>query len=203
MSVKHGLLAILDRRSMHGYELRRELADELGPDWALNFGQVYSTLDRLLRDGLVVQSETVASAAAPDRKLYTVTPSGRAELHRWFLAPLEGVEAGRDELYAKIMLALTGDLDVEQVTQAQRKGLLRVIATLTAEKERLDPDLDLAATLHIDLLIGRTDAFLRWLDTAEARIRRAAQTGASGLSARTGTRRVLVAPAEVDQKERT
>ena len=201
MSVKHGLLAILDRRSMHGYELRRELVDELGPDWALNFGQVYTTLERLVRDGLVVQSETLSSASAPDRKLYTVTPSGRTELRRWFLAPVEGVEAGRDELYAKIMLALTGDLDVEQVTQAQRKGLLKAIGSLTAAKEDLDPDLDLAATLHIDLLIGRTDALLRWLDTAEARIRRATQTGASGVDARAGTHLVPVVPTEADEKE--
>ena len=79
MSVKHGLLAVLDRRSMHGYELRKELVDGLGPEWNVNYGQVYSTLERLVRDGLCVQSETVSVADAPDRKLYTVTPAGRAD----------------------------------------------------------------------------------------------------------------------------
>ena len=73
MSVKHGILAVLERRSMHGYELRRDLEDELGPAWAVNYGQIYTTLERLVRDGLVVQSETVSTADAPDRKLYTVT----------------------------------------------------------------------------------------------------------------------------------
>ncbi len=80
MSVKHGLLAVLNRRSMHGYELRKELVDGLGPEWNVNYGQVYSTLERLVRDGLCVQSETVSVVDAPDRKLYTVTPAGRAEL---------------------------------------------------------------------------------------------------------------------------
>ena len=90
MSVKYGLLAVLDRHSMHGYDLRRELEVELGPEWAVNYGQIYSTLERLVRDGLVVQSETVSSAEAPDRKLYTVTPGGRAELREWFLTPVGG-----------------------------------------------------------------------------------------------------------------
>jgi len=183
MSVRHGLLAILNRRSMHGYELRRELIDELGPEWTVNYGQIYSTLERLVRDGLVVQSETVTTAEAPDRKLYTVTPAGRTALRQWFLAPPEGVETGRDELFAKIALALTGDVDVEQVIHAQRKGQLRAIGLLTELKEQLDPDLDLAAMLYADLSIAKTDAVLRWLDNAEARIRKAARNSPSGISA--------------------
>ena len=87
MSVRHGLLAVLNRRSMHGYELRKELVDGLGPEWNVNYGQIYSTLERLVRDGLCVQSETVSVVDAPDRKLYTVTPAGRAELRSWFLTP--------------------------------------------------------------------------------------------------------------------
>lgn len=173
MSVKHGILALLDRRSMHGYELGRELADELGPGWAVNYGQIYSTLERLSRDGLVVQSETVSSAEAPDRKLYTVTPAGRTELRRWFLSPVEGAETGREELYAKIMLGLTGDVDIEDVIQAQRKGQLRRIGELTAIKEDVDPELELGTVLQLDMFILKTEAVVRWLDIAEERIRKA------------------------------
>jgi len=182
MSVKHGLLAALNRRSMHGYELRKELVDGLGPEWNVNYGQIYSTLERLVRDGFLVQSATVSVEAAPDRKLYTVTPAGRAELRRWFLAPAGGADAGRDELYAKIVLGLTGDVDVEQIIQAQRKGLLRRIGLLTELKEQLDPELDLAAVLQVDLSIAKTDAVIRWLDTAEARIRKAAESQPSGIA---------------------
>lgn len=182
MSVRHGLLAVLERRSMHGYELRRELADELGPDWEVNYGQIYSTLERLLRDGLVVQSETVSSADAPDRKLYTVTPAGRSELRRWFLSPVDGAEAGRDELFAKVILGLTGDIDVAEIIQAQRKGQLLRIGRLTELKEARDPDVDLVEVLQLDLAIMKTDAVLRWLDTAEAKIRKSASSPPHGVS---------------------
>jgi len=170
MSVKHGLLAVLNRRSMHGYELRKELVDGLGPEWNVNYGQIYSTLERLVRDGLCVQSETVSVSDAPDRKLYTVAPAGRSELRNWFLTPTDGAEAGRDELYAKIALGLTGDVDVVQVIQAQRKGLLRRIGVLTSLKEQLDPELDLTAMLQVDLSIAKTDAIIRWLDTAKVAV---------------------------------
>lgn len=182
MSVKHGILALLNRRSMHGYELGRELSDELGEGWAVNYGQVYSTLERLARDGFVVQSETIPSAEAPDRKLYTVTPAGRTELRRWFLTADEHAETGREELYAKVMLALTGDIDLEEVIHAQRKGQLRRIGQLTEIKEQLDPELELGSVLQLDMFILKTEAVLKWLDTSEARIRRAAATRPSGVT---------------------
>lgn len=179
MSVKHGLLALLDRRSMHGYELRRELEAELGPEWSVNYGQVYSTLERLVRNNLVVQSETVVSHDAPDRKLYTVTPAGRAELHAWFTTPVDGSESGRDELYAKIVLGLTGDVPYDELIHAQRKGLLRRMGALTEIKEQLDPDLDLARVLQTEMVIAKTEAVIRWLDTAETRIRKSAERGST------------------------
>lgn len=158
---------------MHGYELRRELETELGADWAVNYGQIYTTLERLVRDGLVVQSDTVAVSDAPDRKLYTVTPAGRTELRRWFLAPVEGSEVRRDELFAKIVLGLTSDVDVSQILHVQRKCELRHMAELTTLKEQHDLELDLAAVLQLDLFIMRTESTIRWLDTAEAKIRKA------------------------------
>lgn len=173
MSVRHGILALLDRRSMHGYELGRELSDQLGSGWAVNYGQIYSTLERLSRDGFIVQSETVSSAEAPDRKLYTVTPAGRTELRCWFLTPVESADTGREELYAKIMLGLTGDVDIEDVIHAQRKGQLRRIGELTAMKERLDQALHLESVLQLDMFILKTEAVIRWLDIAEERIRKA------------------------------
>ena len=184
MSVKHGILAVLDRRSMHGYELRRELEGELGPDWAVNYGQIYSTLERLVRDGLVVQSDTVAVSDAPDRKLYTITPAGRTELRQWFLSPVAGAENRRDELFAKIVLGLTSDVDVGEIIQAQRKGELRRIGELTKLKESRDIALDLAEVLQLDMLILRTESTIRWLDTAEAKIAKAAASAPTGVDER-------------------
>lgn len=200
MSVRYGLLAVLDRRSMHGYELRRELEDELGSEWAVNYGQIYSTLERLVRDGAVVQSETVSSAEAPDRKLYTVTPSGRTDLHQWFMSPVEGVESGRDELFAKVVLALTGGVDVDAVIQVQRKSQLRRIGLLTEFKEQCDPEVELTAVLQFDLSIMKSEAVIRWLDMAEARIRKAAGVEAVQEGTPEGG---AVTPAHVDTVERS
>ena len=174
MSVRYGMLAILDRRSMYGYELRNELEAELGDEWSVNYGQVYSTLERLLRDNLVVQSDTVSVDDAPDRKLYTLTPAGRTELRRWFLTPIDGGDIHRSELFAKVILGLTSDVDVDEIIQAQRKSELKRMAALTALKEDRDPSLDLAEVLQLDMFILRSEATSRWLDTAEAKIRKAA-----------------------------
>jgi len=130
----------------------------------------------------VVQSEILSSAEAPDRKLYTVTPAGRTELRRWFLAADESAETGREELFAKIMLALTGDVDVTDVLQAQRKGQLRRIGQLTELKEQLDPDLDLSMVLQLDLFILKTEAVIRWLNTAETKIEKSAALGPDGVT---------------------
>jgi DNA-binding PadR family transcriptional regulator len=199
VSVKHGLLSVLERRSMHGYELRRELADGLGSAWALNYGQVYSTLERLVRDGMVVQSETVASGDAPDRKLYTITPAGRAELRNWFLTPADGAETGRDELYAKILLSFTSDVPAAEVFQAQRRGQLRRIALLTELKERLDPQLELAEILQADLSIAKTDAAIKWLGTAEAKLKKSAASTPQGVAPT--ARQAVGSQAETPQRQ--
>ena len=170
MSVRYGMLALLERRSMHGYELGRELKGELGVEWAVNYGQVYTTLERLVRDGFVVQSDTVEVADAPDRKLYTLTPAGRVELRRWFLSPVEGAEVRRDELFAKILFGLTSDVDVTEIIQVQRKRELRRMAELTAAKELRDAALDVAEVLQFDMHILRAEATVRWLEIAEAKI---------------------------------
>lgn len=162
---------------MHGYDVRRELESELGAEWSVNYGQVYTTLERLVRDGLVVQSDTIVGADAPDRKLYTVTPAGRTALKQWFLTPVTAGEANRDELFAKLMLGLTSDVEVADIIQTQRKSELRRIAELTALKESMDPALDLPEVLQIDLQILRTEAVIRWLDIAESKIARTAAAG--------------------------
>ena len=105
------------------------------------------------------------------------------------------------------MLGLTGDVDVEQVIQAQRKGLLRRIGLLTALKEQLDPELDLTAMLQVDLSIAKTDAVIRWLDTAEAKILKAAASTPRGVAggqrrAQPGSLESELEPDAVEAEER-
>ena len=82
MSVKHALLGILSRQPRHGYELKREFDDALGDFWSLNFGQIYTTLERLQADGLVEHQE-VSQHDKPDKKVYRITDQGLAEFYDW------------------------------------------------------------------------------------------------------------------------
>jgi DNA-binding PadR family transcriptional regulator len=176
MSIRHGLLALLERGPRHGYQLRAEFDAATGSTWPLNVGQVYSTLDRLERDGLVAQD------GAPDiegRIAYRLTDAGRAEVTGWFGSPVSPKGAPRDELAIKLALAVTTPgVDVLAVVQTQRTGTMTGLQELTRLKARGGdppggPD-DLAWSLVLDSLVFRAEAEIRWLDHCEARVARAA-----------------------------
>ncbi|MBE0447127.1 MAG: PadR family transcriptional regulator [Actinobacteria bacterium] len=182
MSVKYGILAILSRRPFYGYELKQEIEMELGVNWSVNYGQIYTTLDRLERGGFVILSGTVVVSDAPDRKLYTITPAGRDELNKWFLSPLTKIENLRDEFYAKVILSLTSSIPTEDVLQIQRKAELQKLHELTNLKERADQAIELPWILQLDLAILHTEATLRWLNMCEARLRKLKDIYKEGLA---------------------
>src|SRR5215510_1687957 len=103
MSVRHGLLALLERGPMYGYQLRVAFEESTGGTWPLNIGQVYTTLSRLERDGLVRALPSNDGGQRP----YEITATGRAELAMWFASPIEHGDRPRDELAIKLALALT------------------------------------------------------------------------------------------------
>ena len=104
MSIRHGLLALLERGPSHGYQLRAEFDAATGATWPLNVGQVYTTLDRLARDGLVAQD---GEPDSDGRIAYRITDGGRRELTSWFASPVTRQGAPRDELAIKLALAVT------------------------------------------------------------------------------------------------
>ncbi len=175
MSIKHGLLALLERGPSHGYQLRAEFDAATGATWPLNVGQVYSTLDRLQRDGLVAQD---GDADAEGRIAYRITDDGRDELNAWFRSPVSAKSAPRDELSIKLALAVTTPgVDVLGVVQTQRTATMTTLQELTRLKGRAtDAEADLAWTLVLDSLVFRAEAEIRWLDHCEARVGRAAAT---------------------------
>ena len=132
MSVRQGLLALLATEPMYGARLRSEFEARTGGTWPLNVGQVYTTLDRLVRDGLV------ESAGTPDvdgRIAYRLTPAGHAELGAWWVTPVDRTNTPRDELTIKLALAVTAPgIDVQRVVQAQRTAKLRHLHDLTRLK---------------------------------------------------------------------
>lgn len=171
MSIRHGLLALLERGPSHGYQLRAEFDAATGATWPLNVGQVYTTLDRLERDGLVVQD---GEPDADGRIAYRLTDTGRDEVRGWFASPVSSKSAPRDELAIKLALAVTTPgVEVLAVVQTQRTGTMRALQELTRLKTRADGD-DLAWSLVLDSLVFRAEAEIRWLDHCEARVARAA-----------------------------
>ena len=166
--VKNGLLALLERGPMYGYQLRSEFEASTGATWPLNVGQVYTTLARLERDGLV---EPVGEADAEGRVTYRITEAGRAEVAQWFSTPVNGESRPRDELAIKLAMALTTPgVDTHRVIQTQRTATLRSLQDLTRLKARADEVADPAWLLVLESMIFKAEAEVRWLDHCEVRI---------------------------------
>jgi len=167
MSVKYGLLALLAEEATYGYQLKTAFERRTGGSWALNIGQVYTTLQRLERDGLV---ETVDTD--DDRNEYRITAAGRSQLDAWFGTPVVPEGPARDELMIKVLLAVAAtDIDVTSMLQRQRTASVAQLQAYTRRKAQADPKSELAFLVMLDALIFRTEAEVRWLDACDARIR--------------------------------
>jgi DNA-binding PadR family transcriptional regulator len=166
--VRNGLLALLERGPMYGWKLRSEFEASTGSTWPLNIGQVYTTLARLERDGLV---EPAGEPDAEGRVVYRITDAGRAEVAQWFASPVGGETRPRDELAIKLAMALTTPgVDAHRVIQTQRTATLRSLQDLTRLKARADEVADAAWLLVLESMIFKAEAEVRWLDHCEVRI---------------------------------
>ncbi|HEX8860153.1 MAG TPA: PadR family transcriptional regulator [Actinomycetes bacterium] len=173
MSVRHSLLALLERGPMHGYGLKSEFEAATGQLWPLNDGQVYTTLTRLERDGLVE-----ADTETDGQRSYRLTGAGHEELDDWFSRAVRRDLVPRQELAIKLIFAVRSpSADVHQVIQRQRAATMRSLQELTRLKGDGDAGGDLAWTLTLDGLLFQGEAEVRWLDLCEARL---AGAGASG-----------------------
>ncbi|MGN9839029.1 PadR family transcriptional regulator [Nonomuraea sp. H19] len=163
MSIRHGLLALLSSGPRYGYQLRVEFEASTGATWPLNIGQVYTTLSRLERDGLVAPG----GADEQGRAVYTITEAGRAELERWFSTPVAQRDRPRDELAIKLAMAVASkDIDMAEVILTQRMATMRRLQELTLAKRSATGGL--AQRLVLDSLIFQAEAEQRWLDHCEA-----------------------------------
>src|SRR4051794_9941410 len=173
MSVKQGLLALLAEEPMYGARLRSEFEARTGGTWPLNVGQVYTTLARLERDGLV---EPVGGSDDEGRIAYRLTAAGRSATESWWLTPVDRDSAPRDELVIKLALAVTSPgVHVQRVVQTQRTATLKHLRDLTRLKSRAgdEPDAhDLAWLLVLENLLFATEAEVRWLDHVESTLGR-------------------------------
>jgi DNA-binding PadR family transcriptional regulator len=169
MSVPHALLALLSEGPKYGLQLREEFEERTGEVWPLNVGQVYTTLQRLERDGFV---EANGTAEDSQHKRFAITTTGEAELAGWLRTPPDLASPPRDELVIKVLVALrVPGVDVAEVLQVHRRYLVQLMQQWTRIKEDGDED-DLGLDLAVDAELFRLDSVIRWLDSAESRIRR-------------------------------
>jgi DNA-binding PadR family transcriptional regulator len=168
MSVRHALLALLSEGPKYGLQLRQEFEARTGEVWPLNVGQVYTTVQRLERDGLV---ESDDGEAEGPQKTFRITAKGGEELAVWLRTP-PGDAPPRDELVIKILVALrVPGAAVEEILQVHRRHVVEMMQRYTRLKEAADED-DLGVLLVADAELFRLHAVSRWLDTADARLRR-------------------------------
>lgn len=196
MSIRHGLLALLDQGPRYGYQLRTEFEARTGATWPLNVGQVYTTLGRLERDGLVVPD----GEDEEGHLFYAVTEKGRAELRDWFDTPVSRTNPPRDELAIKLAMAVTvPGVDVQAVVQGQRRHSIQALQDYTRLKARAlageaagqeaGGRSELAWLLVLEQLIFQAEAEVRWLDHCETRLAQYQEREATEAPSATPTRR--------------
>jgi DNA-binding PadR family transcriptional regulator len=168
VSVPHALLALLSDGPKHGLWLHDEFVSRTGEVWPLNVGQVYTTLQRLERDGLV---ETDDGESERTRKRYRITSTGEHELADWLRTPPELVPPPRDELVIKVLVALQiPGTDVHEILQVHRRHVIETMQRYTQIKAAAEED-DVALALVADAELFRLEAIVRWLDAADVRLK--------------------------------
>lgn len=169
MSVRHALLALLSEGPKYGLRLRQEFEAGTGETWPLNVGQVYTTLQRLERDGFVASEEAEGDGT---QKAYRITEAGEGELATWLSTPPGMESPPRDELVIKVLVALRlPGVDVGALLQAHRRRLVETMQRYTHLKADAGED-DFALALVADAELFRLQGIVHWLDSVDARLRR-------------------------------
>ena len=175
MSVPHALLALLSEGPKYGLRLQHEFESRTGEVWPLNVGQVYTTLQRLERDGFVETDDEEGGS----QKRYRITRTGDRELADWLRTPPELVPPPRDEVVIKVLVALeVPGTDVHEILQAHRRHVVEVMQRYTQVKAAAGKD-DVALALVADAELFRLEAIVRWLDAADVRLKQRPSTASA------------------------
>jgi DNA-binding PadR family transcriptional regulator len=165
MSLGHTFLALLEGQPRHGYDLKRAYDEQFGHDRPLPYGQVYATLSRLLKNGLV-EVDSVEPGGGPERKRYAITDAGVTDVGLWLSRPERPEPYLQSVLYTKVVLALLTGRSAADLLDVQRSEHLRLMRDLTRRKL----DGDLADQLICDHALFHLEADLRWLELTSARL---------------------------------
>jgi DNA-binding PadR family transcriptional regulator len=159
------LLGLLSVAPSYGYDLKHTYDRYFGLKKPLAFGQVYSTLSRMVRDGLLAETGTEAGGG-PERRRYEVTSDGRERLAHWMFTPDVPSESLQSNLFAKTVLALLTDRDAGYLLDLQRAQHMQQMRALTQAKQQAD----LLHVLLYDHALFHIEADLRWMDLTAARL---------------------------------
>ncbi|MGC9667286.1 PadR family transcriptional regulator [Planosporangium sp. 12N6] len=165
MSIGQAFLGLLESHPRHGYDLKRAYDERFGQDRPLHYGQVYATLSRLLKNGLV-EVDGVEPGDGPERKRYSITAAGITDVERWLTQPEKPDLYLQNALYTKVVIALLTGRGAAEILDTQRAEHLRLMRQLTRRK---DSD-DLADQLICDYGLFHLEADLRWLELTAARL---------------------------------
>jgi DNA-binding PadR family transcriptional regulator len=180
VSVRHALLALLSEGPKYGLRLQQEFEQRTGEVWPLNVGQVYMTLQRLERAGLV---ESDGENGAGTQKRFRMTPAGRAELDSWLRTPPGEDTPPRDELVIKVLISLrVPGADVRDIVQAHRRHMIELMQRYSHLKLAAAED-DIGLALIADAELFRLEGIVRWLDAADARLKLLPAPDPAGLPA--------------------
>ncbi len=184
MSIKFALLTLLDQQPRGVNQLRQEFQERTGHTWPINVGQVFQTMKRLHRDGLVESIGTDTSGGGRSAEIFALTDAGRETLEQWWQAPITAKPDERDELVIKFSLAdALGRADSQKLIHAQRLAVMKQLKKLTdlraQSKAGTDPTPDQAensqphnsrgnaSALLRERHIFELESQLRWLDRVE------------------------------------
>jgi DNA-binding PadR family transcriptional regulator len=165
MSASYALLGILGKQPSYGYDLKKDYDFFYGKDKPLAFGQVYSTLSRLLRDKKITV-DTMEQVAGPERKHYAITKLGRKDLEAWLATPEKLHGNTQTVLFVKVVTSILLDKDPDMFLDAQRSAHIDRMRQLTEVRRKAD----LAESLQADYAIFHLEADLRWIDVTTARL---------------------------------
>ncbi|MFJ8577386.1 PadR family transcriptional regulator [Micromonospora sp. NPDC093277] len=160
------VLAMLAKEPAHGYELRSRMRGALGPlGDAMNAGQVYVTLSRLAKAGLVTSERSEGLPDRPDRRVYALTAAGQQRVAAW-LSEVNWPKPDLAEFHLKLVAAATARLaDPVTLVDAQRREVLRRLRD--AQRAALDRAVDPVAGLLLEGVVLRLRADLEWLEACE------------------------------------
>jgi DNA-binding PadR family transcriptional regulator len=162
MSLKFGILGLLAERPLHAYSVKARFEDLLGGSWEVNIGQVYTTIQRLERDGLVEPAEPRGDRG---RLPYRLTGEGRKALETWLTEPELEPQQLREAIYLKLLLAArVANGDLSALLARQRRVYLQQLKDLAVvEEEARSQGRDDLALLYQGALL-HTEADLKWVD---------------------------------------